>query len=220
MADHVTLSAGSGGDTVAADDVSGVKYQLVQLVKGSDGGAKTLITGTDALPVDVIAALPAGTNTIGKVQPFAAVLEGGLTELIGVNEQVDQNEYSDEVGVALGGTYSGEVLAVTLYSTEDGSGAVQTPAGKLLLFDADPATSAGDSTVSAAAWVTLLGVVSFASSDWVGDANGKVAHKTVALPFHALSTLYFVFRNEGSSFNDAAGDDEQLEVNFWYRRDS
>jgi hypothetical protein len=53
MADNVVLNAGSGGDTVAADDVGGVKYQLVQLVTGSDGGSKTLVTGTAGVPVNL-----------------------------------------------------------------------------------------------------------------------------------------------------------------------
>lgn len=39
MADNVTLNAGSGGDTIAADDVSGVKYQIVKIAPGGDGAA-------------------------------------------------------------------------------------------------------------------------------------------------------------------------------------
>lgn len=37
MADNVTLNAGAGGDIIAADDVSGVKYQMVKIVPGGDG---------------------------------------------------------------------------------------------------------------------------------------------------------------------------------------
>jgi hypothetical protein len=51
VVDNVVLDPGTGGDTIAADDVSGVKYQLVQLVVGSDGGAKSLVTGSTPLPV-------------------------------------------------------------------------------------------------------------------------------------------------------------------------
>ena len=36
MADNVTLDAGSGGDTAAADDIGGIKYQRVKLTLGAD----------------------------------------------------------------------------------------------------------------------------------------------------------------------------------------
>lgn len=149
-----------------------------------------------------------------------ALEEGGVTELVGINEQVDQDEYGASVGVALGNTYSGEILSVTLYSTEDGSGTVQTPAGKLLILDADPATSAGDTALAAAEWPTVIGIIAVAAADWLVDANGAacfIANQPV--PFHALATLYFVwFHEDATSLNDVAGDDEQLEFNFWYSR--
>lgn len=37
MADNISLNPGSGGDTVAADDISSVKYQRVKLAAGGDG---------------------------------------------------------------------------------------------------------------------------------------------------------------------------------------
>lgn len=174
--------------------------------------------------VDVVTlpALAAGTNLIGKVQPFAAILEGGLTELVGINEQVDQNDYSGSVEVALGGTYSGEILSVAFYATEDGTGAVQDSAGILYVFDADPSISSGDTAMSVAERVTVLGKVAIAAGDWDTDANGGLAYvSNVVIPFHALASLFFVWKHlDATGLNDAAGDDEQLEFNFWYRRES
>jgi hypothetical protein len=48
MADNTTLNPGVGGDTIAADDVGGVKYQVVKLDLGADG-ASSPVSG--ALPV-------------------------------------------------------------------------------------------------------------------------------------------------------------------------
>ena len=157
-----------------------------------------------------------------RVHPLDAMLEGGLTELIGINEQVDQNDYGGSVAVALAGTYSGEILSFAFYSTEDGTGAVQEPAGTLLILDADPAVSAGDTAITAAERVTVLGQVEVAAADWKSDANGASAFiYNQPVPFHELATLYFVwFHEDATSFNDGAGDDEQLEFDFWYRRDS
>jgi len=179
----------------------------------------TLASDEDLLTSIVLAA---GANLIGLVQPHAAMTEGGLTELVGINEQVDQNEYGASVGVALGGTYSGEILSIMLYATEDGSGAVQDSAGTLFLFDADPSISAGDAAMSAAARVSVVAQIPVYAGDWKTDANGgSVSILNKPIPFHGLSTLYFAwFHTDATSLNDAAGDDEQLEMNCWYRRDS
>jgi hypothetical protein len=48
MADNTVLNPGSGGDTIAADDVGGVKYQYVKLDVGA-GGASSPVVGS--LPV-------------------------------------------------------------------------------------------------------------------------------------------------------------------------
>ena len=50
MSDNVTLNQGSGGDTIAADDVGGAKYQYVKLAQGLDGTA-TIVSSTNPLPV-------------------------------------------------------------------------------------------------------------------------------------------------------------------------
>ena len=155
-------------------------------------------------------------------KPFANILEAGVTELVGINEQVDQNDYSGSVAISLGAQpVSGEILAFAFYATEDGSGAILQSTGKLILFDADPAVTSGDTALAAAEYPTILGVVEVGSSDWHADTAGAVAYITdTPVPFHALATLDAVwFHSAATSINSAAGDDEQLELNFWYRRD-
>lgn len=51
MADNVVINAGAGGDTIAADDVGGVKYPRNKMVWGADGAVN-----------DVSAAAPLPTN--------------------------------------------------------------------------------------------------------------------------------------------------------------
>ncbi|ANS05114.1 glycoprotein repeat domain-containing protein [uncultured Mediterranean phage] len=48
MADNTVLNAGSGGDTIATDDISGVKYPLNKIVFG---GTPTDVSMTDGFPV-------------------------------------------------------------------------------------------------------------------------------------------------------------------------
>ena len=64
--DNTTLNAGAGGDVIATDDIGGVKYQRVKVTFGADGAAQD-VDVAHGLPVNLVAALPAGSNSIGTV---------------------------------------------------------------------------------------------------------------------------------------------------------
>ena len=51
MTDNTTLNTGTGGDVVASDDISGVKYQRVKLIEGADGVNDGDISSANPLPV-------------------------------------------------------------------------------------------------------------------------------------------------------------------------
>lgn len=50
MADNVELNAGSGGATIATDDIGGIQHELVKIEFGVDGAA-TMVSAADPLPV-------------------------------------------------------------------------------------------------------------------------------------------------------------------------
>lgn len=52
MADDTELNAGSGGDTIATDDIGGVKHQRVKVQHGADGSA-TDVSTSSPLPVEL-----------------------------------------------------------------------------------------------------------------------------------------------------------------------
>ena len=173
------------------------------------------------MQVDIVAELPAGTQNIGKIQPFDAVIEQGITELIGINEQVDQNDYSGSVETTLAATTSGEILAIMLVQTEDNTGAIIGESGVLFAYDADPTISSGDTTMLAVDGVTVIAKIDVSAGDWVTDTNTGIVHLTVAIPFHSLASIFWAYKHTGAtSINSGANDDEQLEFNWWYRRDS
>ena len=149
------------------------------------------------------------------------IVEGGLTELIGINEQVNTDQYNASVGIALAGSSTaGEIIKVCLYATEDGSGTIIEESGTLLILNADPVTATADTTITAAEHITVIATFVLDGGDYQGDANGRKNCQWTREYFHKLSTLYFLYFQEGATqWNSAAGDDEQLEVNFWYRRD-
>lgn len=157
-------------------------------------------------------------------QPFDQIREVGLTQLIDKDDQVDQNDFSASIALAVNIDnlpMSGELLSLVLVTTETGSGAIMKPAGTLVLLDANPAVAAGDTAMTAAEWKTAIGTVDVEAADWISDANGGLLFKQVAVPFHELTTIYAVWlHTDATSINSAAGDDEYMHVNVWYRRDS
>lgn len=83
MADDVVLNAMSGGDTVAADEIAGKKYQRIKLIKGAEGVNDGDISDANPLPVagvvsvSALPALPAGDNNIGNIDVVSSALPTG-----------------------------------------------------------------------------------------------------------------------------------------------
>lgn len=72
MADNVQLNPGSGGDIAAADDVGGVKYQIVKLDVGGNGASAPVV---GALPVSAVSLpLPANAATEATLAALQSLL--------------------------------------------------------------------------------------------------------------------------------------------------
>lgn len=63
MADNTTLNNGTGGDVIASDDISGVKFQRIKLVHGADGTNGGDIATTNPLPTGQYFATRSDTYT-------------------------------------------------------------------------------------------------------------------------------------------------------------
>lgn len=156
---------------------------------------------------------------MGVWNPLSPILVIALTEIVDKDDtEVSLNDYSKSVTVALGGTYSGEILKVTVYASELGTGSVPANSGTLYLFDTNPTVASGDTALAAADWPTAIAQLPI--DVWKSDANGGMCEVECSVPFHALANLYLCFRNLGQAINDAAGDDEEIHARFWWRRES
>jgi len=157
-----------------------------------------------------------------RAVPYRPVAKTDLITLVGKDSQVDQYDYGASVEVELGETVSGEILALALHSSESGTGAVQKPAGTVIVLSADPATTAGDTAISLAERRTIIGQVIVVANDWKGDANGATAYRSIIpVAFHELDALTFLwYHEEATAYNDGEGDDEILEMECWYVRHS
>lgn len=155
--------------------------------------------------------------------PFMPILDSGLIEVIGADEQVDQNDYAGSFEFNPHQGYStsnrpasGIIRGMFLVST---GGSILQPTGTMLLLrDTDPSVAAGATSITAAEWQTAFGAISVVSGSWLSaDANGAIAFVECNVPFSELASIYCVFDYTlVTSFNSDPGDDEVLEVRFLY----
>lgn len=96
MAENIVLSAGSSGDTLAADEISVVKYQRVKITVGADGVNDGDVASGNPMPTDLrefAGVVPSVTNPIPQrlsdgttFIPFPTALVGGrLSVDVGVS---------------------------------------------------------------------------------------------------------------------------------------
>lgn len=156
-------------------------------------------------------------------KPFDAIKEGGSTEMVGKDfAGMTQDELSAAKEISLGGTYSGEVVQACLTQSEEGTGAILSDiALRLFIFDADPSISTADALIATASHLLLLDEVAFANGNFWIDAGAATLCMQMNTLFHAVGSLWFAIATEGATeINSAAEDDEVVDLNFWYRRES
>lgn len=76
MVDNTTLSTGVGGDTIATDDIGGVKFQRIKLIHGVDGTNAGDVAATNPLPVTL--SDTTATGTLGALNAFVTLITGGV----------------------------------------------------------------------------------------------------------------------------------------------
>ena len=84
MADNTTLNTGSGGDTIATDDIGGVKFQRVKVIIGADGTNDGDVSSSNRLPVKT-AAIDDAIGATGDGVLALAVRDDALTTLTPVD---------------------------------------------------------------------------------------------------------------------------------------
>lgn len=77
MADNTTLPVGGGGDTIADEDIAGVKYQRIKLVDATAGSTTPIGTTANPMPVSLALStldLATGSGQSAMVQAIATLL--------------------------------------------------------------------------------------------------------------------------------------------------
>lgn len=132
MADNTTLDAGSGGDVIAADDISSVKYQRIKLIHGADGVNAGDVALANGLPVQpaTSAAFPVTDNgaTLSVDDGGSSLTVDGTVTVTATNLSTNVAQYG---GSAVGATNAVHVQAGTgaTFPITDNSGSITVDNG-------------------------------------------------------------------------------------------
>lgn len=165
MADNTILNTGSGGDTLATDDIGGVKYPRSKIVIGADGTNDGDVSATNPLPV-TLASVP--SHDVTNAGTFATQIDGdALASLQMLDNVVSTDDGAFTAGSSSGIPFMGLVttdavdagdvgvvamlanrqLKVTLYD----SGGIEASIGGGTQYDEDTAHVSGDKLTMAGA---------------------------------------------------------------------
>lgn len=185
MSDNVELNAGSGGDTIAADDVSGVKYQVVKLAVGGDGSA-SLASNASPLPIS-----DAGT-TLSVDDGGSSLTVDGTVAVSGTVAVTDNSGSLTVDNAALsvtGGGAEASALRVTIATDSTGVLSVDDN-GSTISIDDGGGSITVDGTVAVSGTVTVgshavTNAGTFAtqaaqSGSWTVTAVGSAAEDAAA----------------------------------------
>lgn len=152
MADNTELNSGTGGDTIATDEIAGIKHQRVKVQYGDDGSA-TDVSDTNPLPIDDAG----GSLTVDNAGTFAvqadSVIPGvGATNL---GKAEDAVHSSGDVGVMVLGVRNDTLAALAA----DGDYApLQVDAeGALYIHDPDKVSTNNSTAIPLAGDATFTG---------------------------------------------------------------
>lgn len=161
MADNTVIDAGSGGDTIATDDIGGVKYQRVKISQGADGSATDVGIGggTEATAFRVtVASDSTGVLSVDDNGSTLSVDDGGgaltVDGTVTANLSATDNAVLDSIDAAVNGTLtvdgSGVTQPISHAALTELAGAIDTEVQVDIVSSALPtgaATSAKQDTI-------------------------------------------------------------------------
>lgn len=204
MADNVVLNTGSGGDTIAADDISGIKHQRVKISVGADGVATDAVGGAGTVSGAVLRiTLASDDPAVTALQLIDNIISSDTARTVGVSTVVSANftRPADTTTYATGdlianSTTAGSVVALswsTAARISGGSGMVRrarlnksttsltNASFRLHLYGSDPAASSGITNGDNGAWLTKIANY-LGSIDIIVDRGFSDASMGIGIP--------------------------------------
>jgi hypothetical protein len=185
VADDVVLNVGAGGDTLAADDIAGVKFQRVKLVIGANNTNDGDVASGNPLPIsDAAGSLTVDgsvTVTQGTGSNLHTVIDSGTVSTITNVVHVDDN--AGNLSIDDGGN------SITVDGTVGVSGTV-TVDSELTTADLD--TGAGTDTRAVVGVVVAASGGAVALSGNSGNKDGGTVRVVLATDQPALTNKLLV----------------------------
>lgn len=133
MADNTILNSMTGGDVVAADDIDGVKFQRIKLIKGADGYNDGDISDTNPLPIEEVSAadIKAAVEALNTALQTSGITQVQLAAIKTALELIDNAisgagfNITQIKGVAVPTGAGLEATAIRVTLPTDGTGAVK-----------------------------------------------------------------------------------------------
>lgn len=170
MADNTLLNVGTGGDTIASDDIGGIKFQRVKLIYGADGSNSGDVSSANPLPVSTLG-FPKSIST-DVVLPTSTIYTAGDALSDSTSAPTSGGFTFSNVGRQSGG--SAIITDLVVATSADQATRL---AGEIFLFNTS-VTAINDNAVFAvsdAEIKTCVGVIPFSLFD---AGNNGYAHVT------------------------------------------
>lgn len=207
MADNTILNLGTGGDTIATDDISGVKYQRVKLSLGADGTATDVALGSttkaNAIPVTLATDDASVSDTMITGQATQTASGNNILLATAGTGSVDVNGY-DAIYIQIIPTGTVSSGVVTFESSNDGTTFVATPMYDIASLTANPVTTVSPATGVNRFFKTSVGFRYFrARISTVIGGGGSIAAVTKLSPHSFFSTQQTVTQATGANLSVA-----------------
>lgn len=171
MADNLTLNSGSGGATLAADEISGVHHQRVKIQHGADGSATDVSTASPLPVSDAGGSLTVDNSTLSVVgggtesTALRVTLASDSTGVVSVDDNGASLTVDNAVLSVTGGGVEASALRVTIATDSTGVLSVDDNGGSLTV-DVGTALPAGTNAIGKLASNTgvTIGAVEIASA--------------------------------------------------------
>lgn len=171
MADNTVLNTGTGGDTIASDDIGGVKFQRVKLIHGADGTNDGDIASGNPLPVEALGFPKTISVDVTRPADVTAYASGDA-----IANSTSAPTAGGFTFTSVGRQSGGSAIITDLIVTSSNDPATRL-AGELFLFD-QAVTAINDNAafaISDAEIKMSVGVIPF----YLFDAgNNQLAHVT------------------------------------------
>lgn len=182
MADNTTLNAGVGGDTIATDDIGGVKFQRIKLIHGADGTNAGDVSAANPLPV--VQTSEANATFRGRAQSFRTPGRAGT---------VGQKIFALHNATGSPKIVTVNQLTVDLTTTVVKAVTVLPPVIRIHRFTAVPTNGTALSKVAKDTALTTNASIT-AWGDASADGTGSATTLTVTIPASSMLSQEFAPR--------------------------